>query len=400
MSKQLLGLYNLFVEVFDYNATSDVVTPLELAREMARELPTAGTMLVPASGIGTFAVAAVLEGRNPCTITCVEYNKAYSAISTRILERFGIKCIHSDFLTWEPQMQFDVIIGNPPYQDSSTDSKDKKLWTKFVQKSVELLDKDGMLSFVTPTSLVGRTRLPAKMRELLSSEYSLDWLDHNTNGYFPQVGVDVCSWSVSNKEYQGETIVKDNEGQRVIDIREELPLPSALKISDDLAEKIHSAIGNTVPELKREYNDIDQIPAESGEFLNYYSGRGKSFRTNDRCKNTGQLKVVFSFSATYKQWFVTDANVSGTNVYVPVESEEEGIEIGETLMRPVMSFYINNWRRTAGFCPAIKNNGALPDVRGLSDEVIYERFNLTTEEIAYINSGHIEYKTIDRVLKA
>jgi hypothetical protein len=83
-----------------------------------------------------------------------------------------------------------------------------------------------------------------------------------------------------------------------------------------------------------------------------------------------------------------------------VESEEEGIEIGETLMRPVMSFYINNWRRTAGFCPAIKNNGALPDVRGLSDEVIYERFNLTTEEIAYINSGHIEYKTIDRVLKA
>jgi hypothetical protein len=172
-----------------------------------------------------------------------------------------------------------------------------------------------------------------------------------------------------------------------------------VKVSDDLAEKIRAGIGeHGVPELKREYNDVDQSPNVEGKYINYYAGRNKSFRTNSECKNTGKLKVVFSFSATYKQWFVTDANISGSNLYVYVDSIEDGIEIGNTLMHPVMTFYIDNWRRTAGFCPAIKNNGALPDIRGLSDQEIIDRFNLTGEEAKYIMNGHKPYKSIERVL--
>jgi hypothetical protein len=108
--------------------------------------------------------------------------------------------------------------------------------------------------------------------------------------------------------------------------------------------------------------------------------------------------VVFSFSATYKQWFVTDQNVSGTNVYVPVTSVEEGLEIGESLMHPIITYYIDNWRRTAGFCPAIKNNGALPDVRGFSTEDLIDKFELTDEEYEYIQNNHQPYKSLPRVL--
>jgi hypothetical protein len=253
--------------------------------------------------------------------------------------------------------------------------------------------------FLTPNSLVGRTRLPAKRRAQLSTDYSLDWVDHNANTYFPQVGVDICSWCVTNRPYTGVTTVIDGKKQENIDLREELPTPLNLKKVDSLAEKIYAHIGDHgIIALERQYNDVDQVPVEDGEYLNYYSGRNKSFRTNDVCKNTGKLKVVFSFSATYKQWFITSANVSGSNLYVEINSVEEGLEIGSTLMHPVMMFYLDNWRRTAGYCPAIRNVGALPDIRGLSDEQIAEKLELTPDEVDYIMSEYVPYKSMERVL--
>ena len=261
--------YNGVVDVFEYNATNDVVTPLELARHQVRQIPTrSGNVLIPGAGIGTYVLACLLEGFTPEQITAVELNSAYSRLGFGVFSRFGVTYLRNDYLTFNSPMKFNVIIGNPPYQDSSTDSKDKKLWTRFVEQSLNLLEIGGSLLFVTPNSLVGRTQLPAKRRELLSSKYSLDWIDHTAGSYFPQVGVDICSWCVTNKPYAGKTSVIDTGNTRVINLREELPIPSSKKINDDLAEKIYSNIGeHGVPELVRDYNDVDQTPAEDGKYI-------------------------------------------------------------------------------------------------------------------------------------
>ncbi len=399
LSERASKIYKGVLDVFDYNSSTDAVTPLDLARWQVKRSGKVGKLCVPGAGIGTYVLAALLEGFEPGDITAVECDLAYFGLGSGIFTRFGINYVHADYLSWEPRMKFDVIVGNPPYQDSSTDSKDKKLWTKFVDKSLELLSPEGRVVFLTPNSLVGRTRLPAKRRAQLSTDYSLDWIDHNANTYFPQVGVDICSWCVSNRPYTGVTTIIDGERQEDIDLRQELPIPFELKKVDDLAEKIYAHIGDHgIVALERQFNDVDQAPAEDGKYLNYYAGRNKSFRTNDVCKNTGKLKVVFSFSATYKQWFITTANVSGSNLYVEVDTVEQGLEIGSTLMHPVMMFYLDHWRRTAGYCPAIRNVGALPDIRGLSDEQIVEKLELTSDEVDYIMSEYVPYKSMERVL--
>jgi hypothetical protein len=59
---------------------------------------------------------------------------------------------------------------------------------------------------------------------------------------------------------------------------------------------------------------------------------------------------------------------------------------------------LDNWRKTAGFTPAIKNKGCLPDIRGLSDSQIQQLFELTDEEWAYIYSAHKAAKELPRVI--
>lgn len=65
----------------------------------------------------------------------------------------GINVIYADYLTWRPNMKFDVICGNPPYQTKS-DAKHtntQPLWHKFVLQSVGLLKDGGHLCFVHPS---------------------------------------------------------------------------------------------------------------------------------------------------------------------------------------------------------------------------------------------------------
>jgi hypothetical protein len=47
------------------------------------------------------------------------------------------------------EMKFDVIVGNPPYQDSQHGAKKNSLWKKFLDKAVTLSD---VVAFVIPAS--------------------------------------------------------------------------------------------------------------------------------------------------------------------------------------------------------------------------------------------------------
>lgn len=65
--------------------------------------------------------------------------------------------VTEDFLKWNPNMKFDVVIGNPPYQKAKGDNRlgsrgDTSLWDKFVTRSLDLLNDGGYLAFIHPNS--------------------------------------------------------------------------------------------------------------------------------------------------------------------------------------------------------------------------------------------------------
>lgn len=85
---------------------------------------------------------------------CIEKAK----VAHRHPRYHGVNVVGADYLTWRPNMKFDVICGNPPYQAPQTLRNDKgisgggdTLWDKFVIKSFELLKDGGYLCYVHPS---------------------------------------------------------------------------------------------------------------------------------------------------------------------------------------------------------------------------------------------------------
>ncbi len=79
-------------------------------------------------------------------------------------EKFGEKAniYNTDYIQWNTDVQFDFIIGNPPYNcdgvkkvPTKTDADKKKdgktIWPEFVKKNISLLKPGGMMTIIIPS---------------------------------------------------------------------------------------------------------------------------------------------------------------------------------------------------------------------------------------------------------
>ena len=85
-------------------------------------------------------------------------------------------------------VNFDVIVGNPPFQyRKKENSRSKVIWDLFIIKSIELLNDNGFLVFINPQ---GWREYNNRFKEVTSfmKEYNLIFLNmnsRNTEKYFP-----------------------------------------------------------------------------------------------------------------------------------------------------------------------------------------------------------------------
>lgn len=77
-----------------------------------------------------------------------------------IFEDFG-NCFNEDFLTWETDLKFDFVIGNPPFFEtkeyrekfSSISYGRNNIYSFFIKKSIDLLKDGGILAFIIPKTI-------------------------------------------------------------------------------------------------------------------------------------------------------------------------------------------------------------------------------------------------------
>lgn len=115
-------------------------------------------ILEPSCGSGEYIT--VLHNMFPdATITAIENNNTiYHSVKKLNSERVTV--YNMDYLEHSPKLKYDCIVGNPPYFVMKKNDIDKKYYSYFngrpnmfilfLAKSFELLNDDGILSFILP----------------------------------------------------------------------------------------------------------------------------------------------------------------------------------------------------------------------------------------------------------
>jgi hypothetical protein len=198
VSEKATGLYKIATNIFDWNKNSDCVTPLEVAQKQFVGCKLEGTVCIPGSGIGTYIVAALQAGFKAENITAVEIDRAYYEMGAAIYRRFGVNYVLADFLEWNPKMHFDVIVGNPPFQNGGNSA----FYTKFFAKIGTLLTEGGYFSLISPS------KAAAKFSKGYKELAKLGWnsVEYGVDSLFPNIEQPMAIYSGSTADARNEKL--------------------------------------------------------------------------------------------------------------------------------------------------------------------------------------------------
>ena len=191
--KELLELINDCLKPKDVEKreNGEVFTPMNIVHEMLDELPKDVwsnknlKWFDPASGMGNFPIAIYLRLMDGLKNKIKDANLRKKHILEKMLymcelskknvlvckqifdinNEYNLNIYEGDTLKFNPSEifnsdQFDIIIGNPPYNKGGIRShtgkqlgeKNETIWTKFIEKSFEWLKPNGYLTFINPLS--------------------------------------------------------------------------------------------------------------------------------------------------------------------------------------------------------------------------------------------------------
>jgi len=104
--------------------------------------------------------------------------------------------------------KFDIIVGNPPYQEVNA-SGDNKLYLDFTKMSINLLKSNMFLLFITPRSILDYLLLVDKNRIYIDHFYQLNFISIETiNKYFPNIGSTFTYFILQKKSYDSITTIE------------------------------------------------------------------------------------------------------------------------------------------------------------------------------------------------
>lgn len=289
------------------------------------------------------------------------------------------------FLEKTFNVKFDIILGGPPFHDDSTNLKGN-LWSQYIIHSEKILNDQGFIAFVTPPSWMSGTNdngnKKKKQIQSIFTKNHIHYLNLDAHEHFAGIGSLFSAYVVQKTNIKGLTKVVSNGIESNLDLYNFKVLPKRL---NSLSLSIVNKFINYP--IKKSFTAIGCVgyPKPEGQEQFKIYNTGNSFASSHiEPNNSKEKKVVVSVPS--KLVAVYDNGVYGCSInsgWTPVVDETEANKYIKAISSKFIQFIFAECKYS-GF-----NNILLlksfPEIKDASDDELYKQFDLTPEEIAYIN---------------
>ena len=307
----------------------------------------------------------------------------------------------------DKMIQFDVIVGNPPY-DRADEGSSAKLWTQIFEDSIDLLKPNGFIGMVSPTSWFYRPD-NQKFKDLTKKMQNGDLIFADLNvrdEFFKNIGDSIGYVIWSSKKYSGLTTFKKDSIIKKIRWNGK---PIGLTNEEKMVFGIIDKLTNNNFEKYKGYNDygnstntkdllannvISKTKSSTHDNEIWWSGSQTMYGMKKDIK--GGWKIIFNRSGHYydkknpKKYIVISDSLGVGQLATAISSKNkiECENILSFMASKLYVWYMMKGNNTNGWNDQIRRLPFLNTQMKWTDQMIYKTFNLTSNEISYIESNY------------
>ena len=405
----------LNVDRTTYVSSNDEPTPMDCVKELVDSIPNEFwkkkdlRILDPCCGNGNFGVHLYHKlSTHHNSKDILENILEFNDINTQRLDnvrsifnadKYQLRVTEHDFLKTEYENLYDLIVANPPYakllENGKRASKNHNLIKDFIKRSLELLKPNGYLLFITPDNWMSY----ADRNELIKilTQLQIVRLDiHTAKKYFKKIGSSF-TWYLIQKRPATDNITVSGIWKKV-EYTSSIPSIQRKYIPLLYTNEVYNILSKTV-----DANELEKYKVETSSDLHRYTKREiirdeeddiYKHRLIHTAKQTCYASRPHKYQEGYKVFitttdkykvFVDDCGMTQSIVFIRCSGLDDANRIKMILEHPLYVF-INNLCRWGNFNNIrILQSFPIPQIDSYDETTIYRHFNITDEEIKFIN---------------
>jgi len=399
-----------------FKSSNDEPTPISCVEEMIKRIPRGFwkrpledlKILDPVCGNGNFHSVIynkLIKGKfspknileNILYFNDIDNNRTTMIDSIYEGNKYKLNVTTQDYLEYNENQQFDLIVANPPYAkllpNGKRASKNHNLIKPFLEKSLKLLKPNGYLLFLTPDNWMSYADRNTLIKKLTSLQ--LLYLNiHAAKKYFKKVGSSFTWYLIKNAPGKRKFIVEGirkgvNYKSKVkSEVRKYIPL-----VYNDIIQSIlHKTLDNCMlPKFKVEtssdlhkYTKKHLISTEQDDEHPYrliHTPKQTVYASRPHKYQEGYK--VFISTTSYYSVEVDNCGMTQATAFIRCGNDEfSAFKIRGILMHPLYKF-LNNICRWGNF-----NNPRILQSFPMCDDVesVWEHFGINHEEQTFITN--------------